>query len=330
MRDGVVMSGMKLVWITSPDDDAGRAYYRPLFDALAAPDNAWWSAVAGEYFVDPPREVIEVHGASVLADTTPYSISALRSYVDHAIAGNPAAAPDGSTLYILLLPERVGTGSPCSAGGSHTSYGSGGDAWAHVTRCGANVGTQTATHEIIEAATNPTNHGFKLAFDRSAAWTSSVFAATDGELGDLCEGMGSFDAGGVKYQRSWSNAAATTGGAPCVPAATTPFFAVSVDNDWTPIAPGTSVEIPVTGFSTRARSAWTISARVQPRPAPGTGDGFTAAVTGTTIGNGGHTTLVVTADTSVAPGAWALIPVVSDDGSEQYAVPVGVYVGASR
>ena len=325
MRDGAVLSGMRLVWITSPDDDAGRTYYRPLFAALAAPDNAWWSAVAGEYFVDPPREVIEVHGSSAVSGATAYSLTALRSYVGAAIASDPSLAPDGSTLYVLLLPA----GSACS-GGSHTSYGTQGDAWAHVTRCAANVGMYTATHEIIEAATDPTNAGYKLAFDRSAPWTSSVFAATDGELGDLCESMGSFSAGGVKYQRSWSNAAAATGGAPCVPAASTAFFAVSVDADWTAIAPGTSIEIPVTGFSTRAKTAWSVSAAVHPRSAPGTGDGFAVSLTSPKIGNGGHTTLTVTADANVAPGAWALIDLTSDDGSEQYAVPVGVYVGASH
>ncbi len=330
-RDGVVMSGMKLVWITSPDDDAGRTYYRPLFDAFAAPANAWWSAVADEYGVAPPSTVIEVRGASALADTTPYSTTALRSYVADAIAGDPALAPDGSTLYVLLLPEHVGTGTPCSAGGSHSAYGNDGDAWAHVTRCGATVGMYTATHEIIEAATNPTDRGYQLAFDRSSPWTSSVFAATDGEVADLCEGMGSFYAEGVKYQRSWSNAAAATGGAPCVPAATSAFFAVSVDQDWTAIAPGATIQIPLTGFSTRAMSAWQIAATVVPRPAPGSGDRFAVSVTRSTIGNGGTSSLVVTADATVAAGAWALIRVVSDAGTgEQYAVPVGVYVGDSH
>ena len=329
-RDGVVLSAMRLVWITSPDDDAGRAYYRPLFDALAAPDNAWWSAVAGEYFVDPPREVIEVHGTTALTNPQPYTLAAMRSYVADAIAAQPGLAPDGTTLYVLLLPERIGTGTPCAGGGSHTAFGTRGDGWAHVMRCGASVGTYTATHEIIEAATDPTEHGFGLHFDPAAAWTSSVFAAKGGEVGDLCESMGSYSDGGVKYQRSWSNAAAATGGAPCVPEAASPFFAVSVDQDWTEIAPGTSIEIPLTGFSTHAKAAWNISAHVQSRPAPGTGAGFSVSVTGSKIGNGGHSTLVVTADANVASGQWALIEVTSDDGSEQYAVPVGVYVGASR
>ncbi len=333
-RGGVVLSAMRLVWITTPDDAAGRTYYAPLFAELAAPGNTWWNAVAGEYDVAPPREVIAVQGVTALTGTTELSLTQLRAYVASAIASDSSLTPDGTTLYVLLLPEKVGAGSPCSAGGSHTKYGSLGDGWAHITRCSATTGTYTTTHEIIEGATDPSGNGYEIAFDASTAWTSSVFAATDGELADLCETMGSYFASDVKYQRSWSNAAAATGGAPCVPAATTPFFAASVDEDWYPISPGGSIDIPITGFATAAIGNWEITASVKPRPGPGSGAGYAVSVPTPSLGNGGSATLTVTADSTVAPGSWALVTLLSDGSSlgipESYGVPIGVYVAATH
>jgi hypothetical protein len=82
-----------------------------------------------------------------------------------------AAAPaaDGNTVYVLYLPDGVVfvdagnvPNTDCgSLEGAHFQYHVGNDNWAFVQRClhndqaGIDDATNTASHEIFEAATDP-------------------------------------------------------------------------------------------------------------------------------------------------------------------------------
>ena len=99
-----------------------------------------------------------------------------------------------------------------------------------LPRCGDEAElTATASHEILEASTNPdpAARGFAFVPDD----TSVAFAASGVEAVDPC-GLLTMDdhwtqASGFVVQRAWSNRAAALGQNPCVPArAGRPFVAL--------------------------------------------------------------------------------------------------------
>jgi hypothetical protein len=149
----------------------------------------------------------------------------------------------------------------------------------------------------------------------------------------MCVGTRTLE-GSFIYQRSWSNAAAATGGDPCVPAQT-PYYSVSAAQDWYKMAPGAMLDIPITGWSTARTKDWALDAL----QLTGTGT-FEATVTsptstkiGTatiyTINNGGAATLHVTAPATAGSVAVILVTSLSLTPSATQDLfhfwPVGVY-----
>ncbi len=94
------------------------------------------------------------------------------------------------------------------------------NAYAVVPRCGDEAAlTATASHELVEMATNPdtSRRGFALAPESATV----AFSAAGVEPVDLC-GLLTRDthrstASGFAVQRAWSNRAAARGGDPCAP-----------------------------------------------------------------------------------------------------------------
>jgi hypothetical protein len=279
------------------------------------------------------------------------------SYIQSAIAGNAAAAPDGNTMYMLYLPPGIdaidpmsGTNTMCQFfGGFHDVYDMGGNAFAVGQRCpvqGTGLSelqdlTITASHEILEAATDPTpGSGWVLgAADLQQPWTTApTLVAPGGELGDLCLGT-KWVEGGYTYQRGWSNVAAAAGGDPCVPAyPNAKYYNASAPQPWYMVAAGGSVTIPLTGFASGPTGDWALESQ----PLSSSPTGFAASVTSATnfiaqmgmfptTNNGRTATLTVTAPT-VASGSWAVfgigsVPLPPASGGDSVHVwPVGVYV----
>jgi hypothetical protein len=94
--------------------------------------------------------------------------------------------------------------------------------------------TATISHELAEATTDPTPitaPAYADVDDAHAFW--SYYVTGGGEIGDLCGQDASqlFAPADVGYmvQRVWSNAAASAGHDPCVPAAGPAYFDVSAD-----------------------------------------------------------------------------------------------------
>jgi hypothetical protein len=283
---------------------------------------AWWSAVGQDYALGASQPGPHVTGATLPSGI---DVTQLDGFVTQALAG--AHAPNGHTFYHLFIPDGVTIldgGQPAAYCGAHHAYGGLGDLVGFTQRCAYlpsrfDTVTNTASHEVIEAATDPTG-GYALGTLGSMPWQRSIWSAYEAtgevEVGDLCDGTVFLD-GGFNYQRSWSNSAARAGGDPCVPALAAPYMNASVPNDWYTIAAGQTITIPVTGWSTAPTGDWPLRAYLR----AGSVAGFTAkpdAATHVTIGNntfptlnnGTSATLTVTAPNAPS-GSFQVIALVS-------------------
>ena len=372
---GHVLAPMRLVTIVAANDDLASQLFA-FSDALVA--SAWWRSAGDEYGVGATDKGVHVTGAAIDHDLSAQEIAA---YIDQARldADAGAPAPNGNTLYLLYIPSpHVATGASSSA--YHASYPYGvagaGDGLAVVSRAEPEQGesildelTERASHEIIEAATN-TSRGWKLPRASATPWAdanASIWRSLQPgtvENGDLCElsRIREPSAGGFLYQRSWSNKAALLGGDPCVPARTEPYFNVSVPEDWYAIAPGQSIDIPFSGWSTAETDDWLVNAGASwGQASGGTSPGGTSALADlapgagltlhTTLGigtkgkcgprqgvnNGVHGTLTVTAPAAAKSGDFAVVWIrnfreepatcnPSPDGDWTHFWPVGVHV----
>jgi hypothetical protein len=184
------------------------------------------------------------------------------------------------------------------------------------------VEEETASHELIEAASNPftvTNPGWVFgALDTSAwAWFAS-------EIGDLCARPHVWiREGGYVAQRIWSNAAATAGLDPCIPAdPTSPYYNTDAQpSDIQMATAGQTLTFNLTGWSLGPVTNWT----VVPTPQGTFQPTFTPAMV--TLNNGGTATLRVTVPTTAPRGSYSLITLQSAINSTNYhTAPIGIYV----
>jgi hypothetical protein len=334
---------MKLVTVVAQNEDPNVASSLFMFaDSLMT--STWFTAVGADYGVAPPTQSIHVTGAAI---TTNQSAQQMVSYIDTAIASNPAAANDGNTFYMLYLPEGIWdlvNGSTPNTdcqyhGGYHTVMGSG-VPWGMGLHCKPYTRIQglgvVGSHEIIEAASDPSgSNGWILHGNPGQPWLGSVWTSgSQGENGDMCTGT-SIYVQGYKLQRIWSNTAAKGQGDPCLPALQEAFFNTSVPQQWYPVAAGASLQIPITGYSDKATSDWLLDVG----PIAGNSNGFTATIASATtttiqgmtlptINNARTATLNVKAPAQ--SGAWAIFWIYSEAypaGSDQFHYwPVGVHV----
>jgi hypothetical protein len=186
---------------------------------------------------------------------------------NYAKYGLPAPTSNSIyTLYLSTATDLTVTGADgCQSGigGYHDSFVLDGSdvAYAVILQCnGADLrsATSAGSHELIEASTDPHPSDIEgyYGFDEAhLAW--EVFQQFNDEVADACEFYygpgGAFftntfsvieeadagpdggdaglvpDAGTVSFsvQRSWSNASAAAGHAPCVPAVAGPYYAVT-------------------------------------------------------------------------------------------------------
>src|SRR5215475_14294110 len=193
---GHMLSPLRLVTIVAAND--------PLRDSLfaftrALPSSQWWKAVATPYGISTTATAVTVTGPKIASGTN-FAFNDLTTYVQRAAIDSAGYRPDGHTVYLIYLPPGVHctTGSSCptySASGFHVQFGAS-DALAVVARQSGSVPameltTETASHEIIEAATDPLLNAWRLV-GSSLPWNSSPWALDDGgnfeENGDMCVG----------------------------------------------------------------------------------------------------------------------------------------------
>ncbi len=179
----------------------------------------------------------------MMASNPPTSLNS--STMGQYVATNviPKAASDTNTLFVVFIPSTtvvdLGQGSSTckDVGGYHESTASGKQvAYAIVPRCSKfgfltnalDITTASATHEIVEAMTDPfpnTSPAYNQLDANHALWQYILGGA---EIGDMCaQSQHSFGLNaelGYTVQRSWSNKAAAAGHDPCVPQAASEVY----------------------------------------------------------------------------------------------------------
>ena len=212
--------------------DPDRAAIESFLRAL--PSSTYWKTVTALYGVGETKVAPSV----VVSESLPATLSDgnARAWLETHLDGPsaPLGAPDPSAIYVLFVPRTTtfGFGSSVSCkdlGGYHsfTRVGATGIAYALVGRCahlgglsGLDVVTVGASHELIEAATNPSideSPAFGTVDDDHVAWAMEPGA----EVADMCDRFSDAyikpDDLGFMVERVWSNASAAAGHHPCVP-----------------------------------------------------------------------------------------------------------------
>jgi hypothetical protein len=244
---GPVLAAPTVISVTFQTPDGGADPLAAMADDFIAKlPGTTFSRIAQEYGVNGLAAGAPIHSSLQLSGTVDDGLwqDHLASEIEQGLDGfgpSPAQA-----LYILFIPPGVtitasGQTGCVDFGGYHSAVSLAGHAklaYAVVARCPAgfngenesNSVTAVASHEILEAATDPY---FTL---DDAAWANVDNAALafgllfGGEIADLC-----LDSLPVFYtppdlpyvvQRVWSNQAARAGHDPCVPSPTSgePFL----------------------------------------------------------------------------------------------------------
>jgi hypothetical protein len=231
-------------------------------------------------------------------DSTSGGPTSLQTYISGLFSDGTLPAPDAQSVYLFYFPESVtinldGALSCQIFGGYHGSLtvGSLDVPYAIIPICEPQVtapgtaeltleqtATLTASHEIIEAVTdphasklppagaNPTlNLGWALVDAASQAWT----IVAGGEVADLCVdilGMGQdrWTQGSYTVQRIWSNSSAAASHDPCVPIPPGQVYfnagPATVSDDQLAVPVGTSGTLDVAAFSDAPTDAWQVFA----------------------------------------------------------------------
>lgn len=337
-----VMTDIKLVSLVASNDTNGPTLLS-FGDALVA--SQWWKAVSAPYAAGPFASHTKLTGAALTANVT---VDQIQTFITSTLTAQNQPPPDANTLYMLYLPQNVWVVDPdtnqpntdCAFYGgfhyydlSNTNF-----IWAIAQQCPMGGGipglttevqaaTHVASHEILEAATDV--HGtdgwsLDCANDNPPSCTPWVYApAFPGEVGDLCAWTVTTEAG-FMFTRVWSNAAAAAGDDPCIPALGTPYVSAGTTQGWYTIAPGQTLQVPVTGWASSSNAgAWQTYSYADYDPK----SEFTVAPnTFVTLGVGSTIPLSVTAPATAVSGDFVVVDVASYTPSEVHPWAVGFYV----
>jgi len=239
---GPRLESPKIVPIFFANDDANFDSKIEDFNNKVGATN-YWTAIAAEYGVGPATGLPAIYSADTPTGTI--DDTDIQAWLASKLnADDPAfPAPDGNTLYALFYPQGLsitldsGGGPPAQSctqfGGYHSdlsldaNHGNMLIPYAVMPHCTypgetpLETMTATASHEYIEAATDPypmSDPAYAVVDTAHIYW---LFALGGGEVGDLCAQSQSsfvtFPELNYMVQRSWSNASAKAGHDPCVP-----------------------------------------------------------------------------------------------------------------
>jgi hypothetical protein len=234
---GMVFASMVIVSVTW-NGDPGQATYDQFGDDIGASN--YWHNLGMQYGVGPTSSGTANHvhldPNSVPPPTTD---GAARTVITNGITNGTMPTPTNQTLYSIYIPPGTSFQGGCTSfDGYHSELSAAGHRFAYSITAPCNgVGNETitASHEFLEAATDPYVRsgtawvGFD---DAHMAW--EVFQQEQDEIGDACEFSATnyFDdhETGFMYtvQRQWSNSSAMAGHNPCVPNPPTPFYGVTI------------------------------------------------------------------------------------------------------
>jgi hypothetical protein len=248
-QGGALLTAPKIVTVTWMGDP-NAATYEAFGDAIGTSD--YWKALS-EYGIGAATSGASRHVRIPDAPPTSMTTDLLDSYVAMQVANAATSgwpANDPNTVYMIYLPQQtVLDASDPTAGcdaeqGFHDETGMG--AVQHIVyavtiqQCQAGDATivasetQTASHELVEAATDPhtqTDLAY-VAFDDDH-YAFDQWAMQQDEVADACENYDPRDiyeqttAFPYSIQRYWSNASAAAGHNPCVPHPLEPYYNVT-------------------------------------------------------------------------------------------------------
>jgi hypothetical protein len=294
--------------------------------------SSWLSMVGAEYGVGSGT-----HQHVALTDSLPASIAVAN--VDALIQQHVAdhSLPSGQdVLYAVFLPDGAQikeTDPSYSCAVYHGRFtpafhrqtetpGTSSYALVVVPTCTAltrDVLEVAASHEIIEAATNP------YIFDNPAYIfpTGDPWEPLGGEIADMCEANWPID--GHTVTRVWSNQAAANSHNPCAPS-NMPFYEVSVSPPSATIPPGGTASFTITGWSSAQIDPWMVI--VEPSYFDSSADSLiTSTIDVAKLGNGdvGHVTL--TAPARISSGTTATIYIESAaDQTTSFSWPITLQI----
>jgi hypothetical protein len=259
---GAVIASPKLVAISFQNDTLQAAVDKFASDLVSSPN--YWKGAVSEYGIGPVTQV-----AYHANETPPATLSdgEVRTWLTDKIQNDATfPKPDASTIYTLFYPKGTDVTSFGSVTcqqfqGYHDSFplGASGDViYAIVPRCppppvqgvtDADEMTAEASHEIVEAATDPlptSKPAYVTVDPDSHAWE----LLAGGEIGDLCGAYPNvfYVPTGFDHlmQRVWSNVNAAAGHDPCQPDAPAPYFNSAP-------AMGDTITIQVGGIPTKTK-----------------------------------------------------------------------------
>jgi hypothetical protein len=328
-QGGPVLAQLKVVTITFTNDPDA-TLKEGFGDWLVG---SAWMAAAAEYGVLSATHLTKVRiGSAAPATATEAEI---RAFLAAKVADGTLAAPTAGTLFAIHYPATTAlalTGyihcTDFSGYHSETSIDGQKAAFAAIGACPTYVNglsaqenmLRTASHEIIEAATDPLTFSDPafIAIDDSSPW---YFYA--GEVGDICPLSQVFRENGFLAQRFWSNQDAVAGLDPCVPvpAGEQPYLTAADPSATVRLDAGTSFTFTLHGVAPAGAAAWTLQAK-------SSGSFNSTPQLDTAIsGPDAVTHLTVSVPAGTAPGKYSLIPLYSYRSTSDYHLwPVAVIV----
>jgi hypothetical protein len=299
-QGGPILTAPQIVTVTFPGDPM-TSELQSFGETVEA--SSWWSTVTHGYCQGPegacigqgsaPQNVVfGTAPASSYSDSQTGGSSTLQQWISDGLSSGALPSPESgsvsNTLYVLYFPatttiELNDLKSCVDFDGYHSAFTVGSQVvpYAVVPECSGPMAgntppittlqntTITASHEILEATTDPVEPS-----QGGLAWYLSLIDVenrgwTDiqggGELADLCIDPFLLDQdetaeGSFTVQRIWSNTHAAQGLDPCNPIPTTEvYFNAAPNQSYFVLDVGSSITFDVNAFSTGKRSDWTLT-----------------------------------------------------------------------
>lgn len=353
---GKLLASPQVVTVTFVGN-ANKAALQAFDDSLVQANNPWWTAVTAGYGVGPGTGGVYVELPDTVSNTTIDDGTQLQPMIAQWVASGALPAPNANSIYVIYFPASttitlMGSTSCSAFGAYHNSTtipleaGTVDSAYAVIPDCNQGMAelTDSASHELIEAATDPHPMSGPTWYGTNFAWWpiyGSNGTQSGGEVADLCERYAPVsDTGGNAVARAWVNQAAAASHDPCQP---TPsgeiFYAAAVptqvikarDSDgYVIVKPGASTTLDVVVFSeAKLPNDVALSVGTRQRGTTALGPiatGITATLSPTTGHNGVHVQLAIQVAAGTTAGDYPFVVRAALGASDHHDWPAIVHV----